>query len=119
MGAGSSELLCLAGMSVGLEGGAVLSAFRCSDFLMDYAAKFNARWDTVNLDEYLVHDLNGLASAVKSDTKIIFLVNLNNPTGTVVTKQVQELLRRDVEEKRLFIPMRLISNSSIHLSSNR
>jgi len=84
MGAGSSELLCLAGMSVGLEGGAVLSAFPVFRLLMDYSAKFNARWDKVNLDANLVHDLEGLAAAVKSDTKILFLVNPNNPTGTLV-----------------------------------
>lgn len=84
LGAGSSELLCLAGMSVGLEGGAVLSAFPVFRLLMDYAEKFNARWDKVNLDDKLVHNLEGLASAVKSDTKILFLINPNNPTGTVV-----------------------------------
>jgi histidinol-phosphate aminotransferase len=84
MGAGSSELLCLAGMTVGLEGGAVLSAYPTFRLLMDYAAKFNARWDKVNLDANLTHDLEAMASAVKSDTKMIFVVNPNNPTGTVL-----------------------------------
>lgn len=84
LGGGSGELLCLAGLGVGLEGGAVLSAFPVFRLLMDYASKFNARWDKVNLDDYLVHNLEGLASAMKSDTKILFLVNPNNPTGTVL-----------------------------------
>jgi histidinol-phosphate aminotransferase len=84
LGGGSGELLCLAGLGVGLEGGAVTSAFPVFRLLMDYAAKFNARWDKVDLDDYLVHNLEGLASAVKSDTKILFLVNPNNPTGTVL-----------------------------------
>ncbi|MDL5049199.1 histidinol-phosphate transaminase [Oscillatoria amoena NRMC-F 0135] len=84
LGGGSSELLCLTGMSVGLEGGSVLSAFPTFRLLMEYARKFNARWDQVNLDEYMVHDLEAMASAVKPDTKIIFVVNPNNPTGTVV-----------------------------------
>jgi len=83
-GAGSSELLCVAGMGVGLEGGAVISAYPVFRLLMDYAQRFNARWDKVNLDDYLVHNLEGLASAVKSDTKILFLVNPNNPTGTIL-----------------------------------
>jgi histidinol-phosphate aminotransferase len=51
---------------------------------MEYAVKFNARWDKVNLDQYLVHDLNAIASAVKADTKLMFLCNPNNPTGTVL-----------------------------------
>ena len=84
MGCGSSELLCLTGMTAGLEGGAVLSAFPTFRLLMDYATKFNARWDRVDLDANMVHDLEAMASAVKSDTRIIFVVNPNNPTGTVL-----------------------------------
>lgn len=84
LGGGSSELLCLTGMSVGLEGGSVLSAFPTFRLLMDYAQKFNARWDQVNLDDNMVHNLEAMASAVKGDTKIIFVVNPNNPTGTVL-----------------------------------
>ena len=84
MGCGSSELLSLTGMTAGLEGGAVLSAFPTFRLLMDYATKFNARWDRVDLDANMVHDLEAMASAVKPDTKIIFVVNPNNPTGTIV-----------------------------------
>jgi histidinol-phosphate aminotransferase len=87
VGAGSSELLCLTGMTAGLEGGAVLSAYPTFRLLMDYAVKFNARWDRVNLDDKLVHNLDAMASAVKSDTKIIFVVNPNNPTGTLLDNQ--------------------------------
>ncbi len=84
LGAGSAECLCLAGMAVGLEGGAVLSAFPTFRLLMEYASKFNARWDKVDLDQYLVHDLDAMAAAVKPDTKLMFLCNPNNPTGTVL-----------------------------------
>lgn len=84
VGAGSAECLCLTGMAVGLEGASVLSAFPTFRLLMDYAVKFKARWDRVDLDQYLVHNLDAMASAVKSDTKIMFLCNPNNPTGTVL-----------------------------------
>lgn len=83
-GAGSGELLCITGMGVGVEGGAVTSAFPVFRLLMDYAQRFNARWDKVDLDQYLTHDLEALAANVKSDTKILFVVNPNNPTGTAV-----------------------------------
>lgn len=99
LGAGSSELLCLTGMSVGLEGGAVLSAFPVFRLLMDYAEKFNARWDKVNLDENLTHNLEGLASAVKADTRILFLVNPNNPTGTVVEKTAYKNFCEEMSKK--------------------
>jgi histidinol-phosphate aminotransferase len=84
LGCGSSEILCLAGMSTSLEGGAVLSAFPVFRLLMDYAAKFNARWDKINLDENLVHNLDELLAAVRTDTKLVFVVNPNNPSGTLV-----------------------------------
>jgi histidinol-phosphate aminotransferase len=84
LGSGSSELLCLAGMFTGIEGGAILSAFPTFRLLMDYGAKFNARWDKVNLDEFMKHDLSAMLSAIRPDTKMIFVVNPNNPTGTVV-----------------------------------
>ncbi len=81
---GSSETLCLAGMGAALEGGAVLSAFPTFRSLMDYAEKMKARWDRVDLDQYHVHNLDALASAVKADTRLMFVCNPNNPTGTVV-----------------------------------
>lgn len=84
LGCGSSEILCQAGLGIGLEGGAVLSAYPVFRLLMDYAAKFNARWDKVNLDDKLVHDLDKLMAAVKPDTKLVFVINPNNPTGTLV-----------------------------------
>jgi histidinol-phosphate aminotransferase len=84
---GSSETLCLAGMAVGLEGGAVLSAFPTFRSLMDYAEKLHARWDKVDVDDYHKHDLDALAVAVKSDTRLMFLCNPNNPTGTVIEGQ--------------------------------
>lgn len=80
---GSSETLCLAGMAANLEGGAVLSAFPTFRSLMEYAEKLKSRWDRVDLDEYHVHNLEALASAVKPDTRMVFVCNPNNPTGTV------------------------------------
>lgn len=84
LAAGSGEVLAITGMTVGLEGGAVLSAHPTFTMLMNFAEKFNARWDKVNLDKNMAHDLEAMASAVKPDTRIVFVVNPNNPTGTVV-----------------------------------
>jgi histidinol-phosphate aminotransferase len=98
LGCGSSEILCLAGLGLGLEGGAVLSAYPVFRLLMEYAAKFNARWDKVNLDDNLVHDLDKLAAAVKADTKLVFVVNPNNPSGTLVDpREAEKLLHRSIE----------------------
>ena len=99
LGAGSGETLALAGMGVGLEGGSVLSAWPTFTMLMNYAEKFNARWDKVNLDQYLVHDLDAMASAVKADTKLVFVVNPNIPTGTIVDNNKLKNFCMEVSKK--------------------
>lgn len=84
IGAGSGELLCQAGVAFGVEGGKILSAFPTFPLLMHYAEEFHATWDKVNLNEKLEHDYDALASHVTSDTKLVFICNPNNPTGTLV-----------------------------------
>jgi histidinol-phosphate aminotransferase len=87
LAAGSGEVLAIIGMTVGLEGGSVLSAWPTFTMLMNFAEKFNARWDRVNLDKNMAHDLESMAAAIKPDTKIVFVVNPNNPTGTIVDNE--------------------------------
>jgi len=84
LGAGSGELLCQTGIAYGLEGGRVLSAYPTFPLLMNYAEQMNAKWDRVDLNENLEFDYGKLLSAIKSDTKLVFSCNPNNPTGTLV-----------------------------------
>jgi histidinol-phosphate aminotransferase len=88
LGAGSGELLCQTGIAYGLDGGRVLSAFPTFNLLMSYAEQMNAKWDKVDLNEKLEHNFEALASAIKSDTKLVFFCNPNNPTGTVVDDSI-------------------------------
>jgi histidinol-phosphate aminotransferase len=69
--------------------------------MMNYASKFNVRWDKVDLDSYLVHDLDAMASAVRSDTQIVFVVNPNNPTGTIVESSKLKDFCIEVSKKTL------------------
>lgn len=84
LGAGSGEILCYTGAAFGLDGGSVLSSYPTFPLLMNYAQGVNARWDKVDLNDKLEHDYDAIASAIKDDTKIIFICNPNNPTGTYV-----------------------------------
>jgi histidinol-phosphate aminotransferase len=43
-----------------------------------------------------VHDLDAMARAVKPNTKLLFVANPNNPTGTYVPRAAMERLLRDV-----------------------
>lgn len=84
LAAGSGEVLAVTGLTVGLEGGSVLSAWPTFPMMMNFAEKFKARWDRVSLDKNMAHDLEAMLAAIKPDTKVVFVVNPNNPTGTVV-----------------------------------
>ncbi|MBS1490973.1 MAG: histidinol-phosphate aminotransferase family protein [Bacteroidetes bacterium] len=84
VGAGSSDLLCQTATAFGLEGGRMASGFPTFPLLMNYAQVFNAVWDKVDMNEKLEYNYEALAAAVKNDTKLVFICNPNNPTGTLV-----------------------------------
>lgn len=99
IGAGSGDLLCAAGVAFGLEGGSLLSAFPTFPMLMNYGEVFRARWDKVNLNENLEYDYQAIASRVKDDTKLVFICNPNNPTGTLVDPVKVKSFCQEVSKK--------------------
>ena len=104
IGAGSGDLLCQAGVAFGVEGGKILSAFPTFPLLMNYANEFNATWDKVNLNEKLEHDYEALASRVTTDTKLVFICNPNNPTGTLVDpKKVKQFCETVSKKVTVFV----------------
>jgi histidinol-phosphate aminotransferase len=88
VGAGSADLLAATGAAFSLEGGRILSGFPTFPMLMGYAEVFKATWDKVNVNDELKYDYEALASQIKSDTRLIFVCNPNNPTGTLVDPAV-------------------------------
>lgn len=84
---GSNEGLRVAGISYGINGGEILTCTPTYNALMSYAESFGAVINSVPLDDDLGYDLDGIASRVNSNTKMIFLCNPNNPTGTLLPPQ--------------------------------
>lgn len=84
VGAGSSDMLCQTGVAFGLEGGRVLSPYPTFPLLMNYAEIFKATWDKVELNDKLECDYDAMAAAITADTRLAFICNPNNPTGTFV-----------------------------------
>lgn len=82
--AGSGSLLCQAATAFGIDGGSIMSGFPTFPVLMNYATKFNCKWDKVNLNGTLEYDYDLMAKSIKSDTKLVVICNPNNPTGTLV-----------------------------------
>jgi histidinol-phosphate aminotransferase len=99
VGAGSGDLLCASGAAFGIEGGSLLSPYPTFPLLMSYGEVYHARWDKVNLDESLSIDYNALASSIKPDTKLVFVCNPNNPTGTLVDPGIVKTFCEEVSKK--------------------
>ena len=98
VGAGSGDLLCQAGTAFGIEGQRIASGYPTFPLLMSYSQVFNAKWDKVDLNEKLEYDYEALAKAIKGDTKLVFICNPNNPTGTLVDPQKVRAFCEDVSK---------------------
>ena len=83
---GSTEGLKACGLVYGLEGGEVIAADPTFQALLTYAENFGAYVHRVPLNEKMEHDLEGMSRRITSKTRLIFLCNPNNPTGTLLDK---------------------------------
>jgi len=84
LGAGSGHLLCQSGIAFGIQGGSVVSANPTFPILMNYAEAIGTKWKKIDLNDRLEHDYESMAAAVSDDTRLVFVCNPNNPTGTLV-----------------------------------
>jgi histidinol-phosphate aminotransferase len=82
--AGSAEALRVAALAFGQNGGRVIAATPTFAFVPAYARALGCEIDEIPLDASMVHDLNAMAKAVRDDTRLIYVCNPNNPTGTLV-----------------------------------
>ena len=89
-GTGSSEILNVAGMLVGLRQGSVVCADPTYQSLLDYSENAGVEIIRVRVAEGLNADLDGMRKAVRSDTNMMYIVNPNNPIPTVIEKNAMK-----------------------------
>lgn len=81
---GSTEGLQAAGLVYGLEGGELIAADPTFQSMLTYAEYFGAYVHRVPLTESLHHDLDAMERRITSKTRLIFICNPNNPSGTLL-----------------------------------
>jgi histidinol-phosphate aminotransferase len=101
VGSGSSEVLNVAGLLAGMAGGSVVCADPTYQALMRYAGNAGARIIRIPVKEDLGMDLVAMKSAIKKDTKLVYLVNPNNPVPSVIEKNALREFVLEVAEKRI------------------
>lgn len=83
MGPGSSDLLEKTAMVMFADGGNVVSADPAYMSLIRVAEATGASWKPVPLKDDWSHDLKGMEAAIDNDTKLVYICNPNNPTGSM------------------------------------
>jgi len=84
VGAGSGEILKIAALLYGRSGGEVIAAKPTFDFLTSYARGLGCIVEDVALDSDMRHDLGAMKRRITESTRLIYVCNPNNPTGTLV-----------------------------------
>lgn len=83
---GSTEGLKAAGVTFGIEGGEIIAADPTFQAMLRYAEGFGAKVHRVLVDHNMGHDLEAMAEKINSKTRLVFVCNPNNPTGTLIDK---------------------------------
>ena len=80
---GSTDILEKTAIVSCMNGGNVISADPAYMSLIKTSQAVGATWKNLPLTEDHAHDLDAMADAIDGDTKLIYICNPNNPTGTI------------------------------------
>lgn len=83
MASGSSDILEKTAFMLCSKGGNVVSADPSYMSLIKSATALGATWKNIPLRSDYAHDLVAMEKAVDADTKLVYICNPNNPTGTL------------------------------------
>ncbi|UOY09122.1 histidinol-phosphate aminotransferase family protein [Muricauda sp. SCSIO 64092] len=104
MGPGSSDLLEKTAMVLFMNGGNVVSADPAYMSLIRVAEAAGGTWKPVPLNEDWSHDLEAMEKAIDSETKLVYICNPNNPTGTITdAKKLLDFCSRVSEKVPVFV----------------
>ncbi|GAB4000985.1 histidinol-phosphate transaminase [Spirosoma daeguense] len=99
MSPGSSDVLMAAADYFAKGGGTILTSAMTYDDLLQRAEKFGAKIKALPMTKDFKFDLPAIKAAITPEVKMIYIVNPNNPTGTIVPTAELETFCREVAPK--------------------
>lgn len=102
--AGSTEGLKITGLTLGWKGGEIVAPDPTFNSLMVYAEQFGANIHKIPVTATLDHDLTGMAAKINGNTKLVFVCNPNNPTGTLIpANDLKAFCKQAAEKTTVFV----------------
>lgn len=83
---GSTEGLNATGLAYCIGSGEIIAADPTFQSMMTYGENFGAYVHRVPVNSEMGHDLGAMSKRVNNKTRLIFICNPNNPTGTLLDK---------------------------------
>ena len=100
---GSNEALRVTGLAVADQGGEIIAAKPTYLALMSYAEAWGSKINWVPVDSNKGYDLGKIEKRINSKTKMVFIANPNNPTGTLLEKSsLSKFCERTVDKTLVF-----------------
>jgi histidinol-phosphate aminotransferase len=97
--AGSIEVLGLTSLYAARNGGSVICPYPTFATLPNYCQKIGMELINVAVTGDKIIDLAAMKSRIKADTKLVYLCNPNNPTGTVLDAKILRDFVAEVSQK--------------------
>ena len=86
LGSGSAELLKVGGLLAGMRDGSIVIPHPTFEDLPAYAEANGTEVIRVPVDGDMRTDLEAMASAIRADTRLVYLCNPNNPIPNIIEK---------------------------------
>ncbi|MEZ5040859.1 MAG: histidinol-phosphate transaminase [Saprospiraceae bacterium] len=104
LGPGSTDMLEKTAITHFIHGGNIVSADPAYMSLIKTAMSFNAEWKNVPLTKDWAHDLPAMEAAIDKETKLVYVCNPNNPTGSLTpAKDLWNFCERVSEKAPIFV----------------
>jgi histidinol-phosphate aminotransferase len=99
MSPGSSDVLMAAADYFAKGEGTILTSAMTYDDLLQRATKFGAKVKALPMTKDYKFDLDAIKASLTPDVKLVYIVNPNNPTGTILPTAELEAFCREVAPK--------------------